>query len=153
FSTACKKQNIRLIGGDTTGSARHLFISVTVIGKAETKYLKFRSGAKAGDVVAVAGALGEAHAGLGALEKKIAGLEKVKARSLRPVARTGEGIWLARQKGVTAMMDISDGLYTDLGKLAEASKKGAMIDFDRLKPSKNLVEAAQKLKVDPLPCM
>jgi thiamine-monophosphate kinase len=153
FADACRKQNVQLIGGDTTASERDLFISVTVIGRAEKAHLKFRNGAKVGDVVCVAGVLGEAHAGLMALEKKTKGLDAVKAQSVSPEAKLAEGQWLGRQAGVTAMMDVSDGLYVDLGKLAEASGVGASMDLGALKPSSALAEACAALKLDVRECM
>ena len=153
FSDACKKENVALIGGDTTASERDLFISVTVIGKTGKKYLKFRNTAKAGDAICVAGALGEAHAGLMALEKNIPGLDAVKEKALRPTARTAEGIWLGGQSGVTAMMDVSDGLYVDLTRMVEASKTGAVIDVESLQPSVEMASACDTLKLDPLECM
>ncbi len=149
FSEACQAQNLQLIGGDTTASERDVFISITVIGRAKTAHLKYRNGAKKGDVVCVVGSLGEAHAGLTALEHKIAGLDAVKMKSLAPHALVAEGQWLGTQTGVTAMMDVSDGLYIDLGKLVTASKHAAIIDMENLQPSLQLVEACVTLKLDP----
>lgn len=153
FAESCKKKNVQLIGGDTTASDHDLLISVTVIGRGDKAHLKFRHGAKAGDAVCVAGLLGEAHAGLRALERKARGLEAVKAKSLAPEAKIAEGLWLGRQAGVTAMMDVSDGLYVDLGKLAEASKMGAVVDLGALKPSAALQEACAPLRLEVRECM
>lgn len=153
FTSACKQEKVRLVGGDTTASDRDLFISVTVIGKAKTKNLKLRSGAKAGDVVCVAGVLGEAYAGFVALEKKAKGLDAVKAKHLRPLAKTAEGIWLGAEKNVHAMMDVSDGLHIDLTRMIKASDVGAAIDVEKLKPSAYLLEAVKKLRLDPIECM
>lgn len=153
FTEACKKQNVQLIGGDTTASERDLFISVTVIGRAENAHLKFRHGAKVGDVVCIAGDLGESHAGLVALEKNEAGMDIVKAKSLRPVARKREGLWIGEQTDVTAMMDVSDGFYVDLERLLKASKVGAIVNLELLKPSKKLAEACATLHLDVRECM
>lgn len=153
FAEACKKQKVQLIGGDTTASERDLFISVTVLGRAKKTHLKFRRGAKPGDAVCVAGSLGEAHAGLTALEKNARGLKHVKAGFLAPAARVAEGAWLGGQSGVTAMMDLSDGLYVDLTRLLTASKAGASVDLESLRPSAHLTEACGRLKLDARECM
>ena len=153
FVDACKEQNIVLIGGDTTASERDVLISITVIGKGSKSNLKFRKDAKAGDIICVAGALGEAHAGLVALENKIDGLAVVKSKSLKPTARTDEGIWLGGRKSVTAMMDVSDGLYVDLTRMAQVSRVGAVIDLENMNPGKNLQESCAHLNLDVRECM
>jgi thiamine-monophosphate kinase len=153
FAGACKQQNVQLVGGDTVASERDLFISVTVIGRTPKAQLKFRRGAKPGDAVCVAGALGEARAGLAALEKNAAGLEAVKAKSLAPNALIAEGIWLSAQKSVTAMMDVSDGLYVDLGRLLQASQVGAELELELLQVSAQLKEACVQLNLDARECM
>lgn len=153
FTDVCKNASVQLIGGDTTASERDLFISVTIIGKAENSCLRFRSGAKNGDIICVAGALGEAHAGLIALEKQIDSLDAIKAKSQRPTARNAEGLWFGAQSSVTALMDVSDGLYLDLKKMALASGVGAVLDVEMLRPSVELQNAVTKLGLDPLECM
>lgn len=153
FVHECQKLGICLIGGDTTASQQGLFISVTVIGQAQNLHLKFRDGAKAGNLLCMAGHLGEAGAGLIALEKEIFGLESLKTRALHPEAQIQEGIWLGKRLEVTAMMDISDGLYIDLSRLCQASRVGAIVELNTLHPSKALREGCQKMNLDPLECM
>lgn len=153
FTKACKAADVQLIGGDTTGSDGKIFISVTVIGRAEKSNIKYRHGAKTGDVLCVAGPLGEAHAGLMALETKAEQLDVLKAKSTRPEALLEEGAWLGTQKSVTAMMDVSDGLSIDAGHLATESKLGAIIDLEALAPSAALLVGCTKLKLDPKECM
>jgi thiamine-monophosphate kinase len=153
FVEACQQQDVQLIGGDTTASERDLFISVTVIGRGAKAHLKFRHGAKTGDAACLAGAIGEAHAGLAALERKAEGLDVVKAKFLSPAALVAEGLWLGQQPGVTAMMDVSDGLYVDLGRLLQSSGVGASVDLESLKPSAPLAEACRQLRLDARECM
>jgi thiamine-monophosphate kinase len=153
FTDACHTQKVQLIGGDTTGSDSDLFISVTAIGRADRTHLKFRSNAKPGDILCVAGTLGEAQAGLLMLEKNISGLDDLKRRSLRPNALGAEGAWFGARPEVTAMMDISDGLYVDTQKMLQGSKAGAMIDVEHLHASSQLIDACTKLQLDPVSCM
>jgi thiamine-monophosphate kinase len=98
-----------------------------------------RSGARVGDVVAVTGPLGRSAAGLALLSAPTppSGLgpldvDDVTAAHLRPVPRVREGQWLAAAGSVTSMIDLSDGLVTDLGHLSEESAVGARIDLARL---------------------
>ena len=127
FANACHQENVQLIGGDTTASPDKLYISVTAIGI--TSKPKLRSGAKIGDIICVVGNLGHAHLGFTALENNLEGFDEFKTAFLRPKAKIKEGIWLGSQKAVTAMMDVSDGLTTDLNKLCKASDISAEIDI------------------------
>lgn len=151
FTQICDKANVILIGGDTTAAPQNqLFISVTVLGTACTSQLKYRSHAQINDVICVVGHIGAAHIGFLALEKNEPGLLMYKDCFLNPRAKTEEGIWLGQQSEVHAMMDLSDGVYTDLQKLLQASNCGALIPLENLKPSNQIVEACQQLAIDPL---
>lgn len=134
FVWACLKQNIKLIGGDTTGSSDKFFISVTAIGTALNKNIKYRHTAEEGDLIYVAGSLGEAHIGLVSCEKALSNqiVRKFYRQYTEPMAKLAEGAWFGTQKAVTAMMDISDGLYIDLKKLCQSSKLAASLDLDQL---------------------
>lgn len=147
FTAACKKHDVVLMGGDTTASPDKIFISVTAIGIALTKSIKRRSTAQVGDVVCVAGNLGYAHVGFLALEKAAAGLEGFKESFLKPSARMAEGLWFGAQAGVTAMMDISDGLYIDFSKLCAASSVAGVLN--RLAVSADMQTACESIVCDP----
>ena len=150
FTTACKKSKVTLIGGDTTRSPDAFFISVTAIGSLQEKHIKYRHTAQAGDIICVAGQLGDAHLGFTALEQNEPGFNDFKTCFLKPNARINEGLWFGTQNPVTAMMDISDGLFTDLEKLAQASQLGATIHLEKLNPTPEFQAACQHFNLDPI---
>ena len=106
FAKAAEKFNVSIVGGDTVRSLRSVFISVAMTGEVPRSNLKLRSGANPRDLICITGRLG------GSLKS---------GRHLRFRPRVSEGQWLGRQSGITSMMDISDGLGSDLPKLALAS--------------------------------
>ena len=126
YHTASKRYGISLIGGDTTRSQSGVCVNVTAIGRAPMSNIKRRSAAKIGDRIMVTGSLGASAAGL---RDVLAG--KFKTRNARihlmPEARVEEGEWLGKQPEVRAMMDISDGIASDLQHIADCSGKSIVI--------------------------
>lgn len=126
-----------LLGGDTTGSPRGVVVNIAVLGEAERGRVICRSGARAGDVIAVTGLLGDSGAGLRLLLEGDAVVDDADARYLveahhRPVPHLAEGAWLAATGAVRAMMDVSDGIESDLRHILTASNAGARVAVDRL---------------------
>jgi thiamine-monophosphate kinase len=151
------EHGIRIVGGDTSRSPGGWFVNVTLLGETVLPPL-LRSGARPGDVIAVTGTLGRSAAGLAVLDRAetLASLSasargEVAAAHLRPRPRAAEGQWLAASGGVTGMMDLSDGLATDLGHVAEESHVGARIEVARLPVAESTRAVGQALGRDVLP--
>ena len=163
---ACKAYNVDLIGGDTAASPRGLVISVTAIGRAKKEDVVYRSGAKVGDLVCISGELGGAYLGLQLLEREKRvylehpaaqpDLEKqdyVVGRQLKPEARV-DMIEQFRQAGLvpTSMIDISDGLASELYHICAQSGVGAFIEEDGVPIKDEAQLLAIKFGLDPITC-
>jgi thiamine-monophosphate kinase len=154
---AAAPHGVAIVGGDTSASPGGWFVNVTLLGEHEGKP-RLRSGAAPGDVVAVPGTLGRSAAGLRALEAgrarldavRPAMLETVTGAHLRPTARVAEGRWLGAAAGVHAMMDLSDGLATDLSHICRESGVGARVALGRLPVDPAAREVAGALGADAL---
>ena len=122
---------VTLAGGDTTRSAAGITINVTAIGRIADAHIKRRSGARPGDAILVAGELGLSGAGLHDI---LAGRYDTPAAAAHrnPLPQVAEGIWRGARSEVHAMMDLSDGLASDIRHIMERSGVGAAIDIGRI---------------------
>jgi thiamine-monophosphate kinase len=132
----------RLVGGDTNTSPLKLMIAITVLGEAHPDNLLKRSGAQVGDSIFVTGTLGDAALGLLILQNDPthtapSTVNALTSRHLSPLPRLREGKKLADNHLASAMIDISDGLLIDLGRILTASKKGATVFLSQLPRSKD----------------
>ena len=152
---AARLMGMRLAGGDTTRSEK-VSISITVLGEIAPGRAITRAGARPGDIIYVSGKLGRAQLGLELVRSKLDRLPRfhhVLRPHLYPQIRLRLGVWLARHRVPSAMMDISDGLSTDLSRLCRASRVGARIRASRVPrvavpPS--VARRLQKLYLDPV---
>jgi thiamine-monophosphate kinase len=148
---AAKRFGCPLAGGDTT-ERREVLINVTVGGEVRRGREARRSGARPGDIIYVSGRLGEAELGLRLLRERKRGSSDLGARlqkHLYPEPRLELGRWLSEKRVASAMMDLSDGLSSDLRRLCEASKVGAVIKSENL-PAVRVTKLERKGGVDPL---
>ena len=143
---ACELYGVDLVGGDTSASVTGLVISVTCLGRGEKDKLVYRSGAKETDLVCVSGDLGASYMGLQLLEREntvsagkkdfqpdFSGKEYILERQLKPEARR-DIVRMLRESGIqpTAMMDVSDGLSSELLHICKASDVGCRIYEDKI---------------------
>ena len=159
---ACEIYGVDLVGGDTTSSRQGLVISITCIGEAEADKVVTRSGAKPTDLICVSGDLGSAYMGLQLLEReKVAGAgqrdfvpnfqgkEYLVERQLKPEARRDIVDELAKAGIVpTAMMDISDGLSSELMHICKDSNVGCRIYEDRIPIDYQTAVMAEELNIN-----
>jgi len=152
-----EKFSVALAGGDTHQSPQGISIGLTVIGEAAGN-IAYRSGAKVGDRLYVSGCLGQAAAGFRLLTKFQKQPALLRQRHLRellkahqdPEPQVALGHFLVRQGFVGAMIDLSDGLASDLRHICRASGVGALLDADQIPLSPALRTAADQLKTAPL---
>ena len=133
--------SVPLLGGDTTASPGKLAISVTAVGRVHDSEIKRRASARLGDRIFVTGTLGDSAQGLADLREDRPETEFAAAH-LDPRPHVREGAWLGKQRAVHAMMDLSDGLASDLGHILKASGAGAEISVERI-PTRTTVELAR----------
>lgn len=154
MARAARPSGIRLMGGDTVRGER-ITLAVTVMGRVSPRGAAMRRGARPGDLLFVTGAPGWSRLGLALLSrgrpKHPGGWEKeAMSRHLTPVARWREGAAAARTGAVSAMIDVSDGVLSDLARVLAASAAGALLDEKAFRLSPRFRKAAARLGEDPV---
>jgi thiamine-monophosphate kinase len=157
-----RRYGVQLIGGDTSRTTENIVIDSIVSGECAAGMSVKRSGAGAGDLIFVTGSLGAAAAGLRLIERgahlaeqnlgddETQKLDHVLLRQLRPEPRVGWGMVLGEERLATSMIDLSDGLSSDLNHLCAASGVGALIDSSSLPVDERLQELCGRRALDPL---
>jgi thiamine-monophosphate kinase len=156
------RYGVQLIGGDTSRAHEHIVIDSIALGECPAGMAVKRNGARPGDQIFVTGSLGGAAAGLRLIERgahlaeqNLADedsqkLDHVLLRQLRPEPRVGWGMVLGEERLTTAMIDLSDGLSSDINHLCEASNVGALLDASLLPIDEHVVELCGRRALDPL---
>ena len=163
---ACEIYGVDLVGGDTTSSNSGLIISITAVGEAEKKEIVYRNGAKENDLICVSGDLGGAFMGLQLLEREkqifnenpaiqpdFSGYDYVLERQLKPEPRQ-DVIEMFKELGVqpTSMIDISDGLSSEIIHICTQSEVGCTIYEDKIPIDPLTVSTAEEMNLNPSVC-
>ena len=166
INAACDHYEVDLVGGDTTSSNKGLIISITAIGEGEKDKLVYRNGAKPGDLICITGDVGAAYLGLQIMEREKQlylsntgiqpDLEEQKylvGRQLKPEARKDMIEIFAKAKLVpTAMIDVSDGVSSDLMHICKQSGVGAIVEETGIPIHEEAKLMALKFNLDPITC-
>ncbi len=159
---ACKLYQVDLIGGDTTSSTKGMLISVTAIGIADENEIVYRNGAKSNDLLVVSGDLGGAYLGLQVLEREnevfkvnpanqpdLEPYQYIVERQLKPEARKDIVELLGKlEVKPTSMIDISDGLSSEIMHLCEQSAVGCNLFEDKIPLDPTVISTAEEFKMD-----
>ncbi len=163
---ACEKYNVDLAGGDTTTSTAGLFLSISVVGRAKKEQVTYRDGARTNDLLFVSGDLGAAYCGQLVLQREkqaykanpdmqpdISKYAYVVERQLKPEARK-DIVEMLQKAGVqpTAMIDISDGLASEILHLCKRSGTGATIYEEKIPVDRRTAQTAHEFNIDPATC-
>ncbi|MCP3928494.1 MAG: thiamine-phosphate kinase [Bacteroidetes bacterium] len=163
---ACKNYGVDLVGGDTVSSPKGLYISVTAIGQGEKDKLTYRNTAKVGDLICITGNVGAAYLGLQLLEREkqiylsnpgvqpdLEGQDYIVGRQLKPEARSDMIELFEKGKLVpTAMIDVSDGVASEIFHICEQSNVGAIIEESGVPIHPDAEMMALKFQLDPITC-
>ena len=166
IALACERYKVDLIGGDTTSSTSGLIMSITAIGLENSENLIKRSGAKVNDLLVVTGDLGGAYAGLQILEREHAvflanpnmqpemqGYDYILERQLKPEARTDiKKILTELDIKPTSMIDVSDGLSSEILHLSDQSKVGFRLYEEKIPMDSLTISTAEELNLNPVMC-
>ncbi|MCB0507496.1 MAG: thiamine-phosphate kinase [Bacteroidetes bacterium] len=163
---ACKKYNVDLVGGDTTASQKGLIINVVAIGEQDQEKIVQRNTAKEGDLLCVSGDLGAAYMGLTLLQREkhvflnapeasidLAGNDFIVGKQLKPEARKDVIEFFAEQQLVpTSMIDVSDGLSSEILHLCQQSNVGCQLNEEFVPIAEETYNKALDFGIDPINC-
>jgi len=145
-----RRYDCKIIGGDTTLSPQNLFVTIALLGEVEPGLFVKRTGAQKGDMICVTGNLGESQAGLEYLKKYGRGNLPLVRKHLQPYPRIRQARILVRNLKINSMIDISDGLSSELFHLTRETNLGAVVYEDKLPLSPTCRKLASILNLSPL---
>lgn len=163
---ACQMYQVDLVGGDTTSSPKGMIISITAIGQAKSEDIVYRNGARKGDIICVTGDLGASYLGLQILEREkqvylahpgvqpeLENSQYLIERQLKPEAQAGAIAYFKKMNiKPTAMIDISDGLASEIIHICRQSGTGAFIEEGKVPLHPDTERTALEFKMDPITC-
>ena len=150
FNELCSRFGVALLGGATSASDDKLFINVTLLGECPHGRALKRNTARPGDIIYVSGPLGDSGAGLRLILQGAPRVDYLIRKHYLPVPRVELGLQLAATPGVHAMMDISDGIGSDLRHILDASGTGATVEINRIPLSPELKDICTAHGWDPI---
>jgi thiamine-monophosphate kinase len=153
YKALSQLENVPLLGGDTTSSENAIIINVGISGEINNQNIKRRSDAKDEDIICLTGRTGDSAAGLQALFKDLPVDEITKSlydQHLSPYPHVSEGKWLSRFKEVHAMIDVSDGVSSDLMHILKASSVKGIIDLKKIPLSSILKDFCKTYDLNPI---
>jgi thiamine-monophosphate kinase len=150
----CRHYQVTIAGGDTVASPEKLVINVSLIGDAKKEEVLYRSGAQSGDEIYLTGTVGDSSAGLRLLKNEISSPRSIAGYFIqahnKPKPLIDIGMAIAASRLAHAMIDVSDGLLSDLGHICKESDVGAMLFQNRIPLSSKLRDLASRTKINPL---
>jgi len=163
---ACEFYGVDLVGGDTTSSVRGLTLAITALGVSKKEQIVYRSGAKVGDLICASGDFGAAYLGLQLLEREkqifveqptmqpqLEGKDYLLSRILKPEARKDIIEFLHKNEIIpTAMIDVSDGISSEINHICKASNVGALIEEELVPIAQEARLQAIEFNIDPITC-
>lgn len=146
----CREFNVNILGGDTASSPLHLVINIALTGWAGRDEVLYRSGARAGDVVFLTGHIGSSAAGLDIVlsSREFSGKEELLAAHFDPCPQVKEGRIIAASKAAHSLIDVSDGVASDLGHICRQSGVGAILEEDAIPVTETFKRYCAEFQVD-----
>ncbi len=150
FKELADQLGITVTGGNVARDPHHFWASITLLGEVPKAECKLRTGASAGDCLYVTGTLGKSALGLKQLELNPSHDSEYVTAHKQPPIRLKEAALLGKMNDVTCMMDVSDGLATDLKRLCDANGLGAVLNEKALLSDPHFIDVSKKMNLDPL---
>ena len=153
YKALSEEFHVPLLGGDTTSSEDKIIVNVGVTGKISANNIKLRSAARENDIVCLTGKVGDSAGGLQVILNNLPedqNTKKLLDQHLTPPPHIAEGLWLSQFDSVHAMMDVSDGIASDLKHILKASGLKGTIELENIPMSDELIRQSENYRWNPL---